>query len=323
MNLPREVPINGRSFCRTANTFCTSLKTLKRKRPGLYDREENLLNAVGQGGEYFNISFSPEEKRVAAAISDPLSGARDIWLLDIARGTPTRFTFDPAEDFLPIWSPDGSRIVFASDRDGAGNLYQKSASGAGNEELLFKMSERKWPSDWPRDGRFIIYTNFNQKTKADLWVLPMTGEQKPAPFLQSMFNEDHARFSPDGHLVAYASDESGKFEVYVQTFPASGGKWLVSANGGAQPRWRRDGKEIFYIAPDSKLMAVDVKLEGSTFEAGVPKGLFQTHGTGYPNPRNGYEVSADRPRFLIITPLEEATSTPITVVANWNTDLKR
>jgi serine/threonine protein kinase len=292
-------------------------------RPGLYDRGGKLLNAVGPAGEYFNIFFSPDEKRVAAAISDPLSGARDIWLLDIARGTPTRFTFDPAEDFLPIWSPDGSRIVFASDRDGAGNLYQKSASGAGNEELLFKTNERKWPSDWSRDGRFIIYTNLSQKTKADLWVLPMTGEQKPAPFLQSMFNEDHARFSPDGHFIAYASDESGRFEVYVQTFPASGGKWLVSANGGAQPRWRRDGKELFFIAPDRKLMAVDVKLEGSTFEAGVPKVLFQTRVAGYPNPRNVYEVSADGQRFLIITPLEEATSTPITVVVNWTAELKK
>jgi len=281
------------------------------------------LSSVGPMGEYFNIFFSPDEKRVAAAITDSQSGTRDVWLVDIVRGTPTRFTFDPAEDFLPIWSPDGSRIVFASDRDGPGNLYQKPASGAGNEEELLKTNERKWPTDWSRDGRFVIYTNLSQKTKLDLWVLPVTGEQKPTPFLQSSFNEDYARFSPDGRLVAYASDESGKFEVYVQTFPASGGKWLVSTNGGVQPRWRRDGKELFYIAPDKKLMAVDVKLEGSTFEAGVPRALFQTRVVSYPNPRNVYEVSADGQRFLIITPLEEATSTPITVVANWNADLKR
>ncbi|MEP6707321.1 MAG: hypothetical protein ABJC05_07365, partial [Pyrinomonadaceae bacterium] len=291
--------------------------------PALFDRGGKLLSSVGPSGEYLNIFFSPDEKRVAAAIADPQSGARDIWLLDLARGTPTRFTFDPAEDFLPVWSPDGSRIVFASDRDGPGNFYQKFASGAANEKQLFKTSERKWPSDWSRDGRFILFTNFGQKTKADLWVLPMTGEQKPVPFLQSPFNEDHARFSPDGRFIAYASDESGKFEVYVQTFPVSGGKWLVSANGGAQPRWRRDGKEIFYIAPDRKLMAVDVKTEASIFEAGVPRVLFQTRVVGYPNPRNMYEVSADGQHFLISTPLEEATSTPITVVVNWTADLKR
>jgi len=291
--------------------------------PTLFDRQGKSLSSAGAPGEYFNIFLSPDEKRVAAAISDPQTGARDVWLLDTLRGAPTRFTFDPTEDFLPIWSPDGSRIVFVSDRAGAGNFYQKPASGAGNEELLLKTNERKWLADWSRDGRFILYITLSQKTKTDLWVLPMTGDQKPIPFLQSRFNEDHPRFSPDGHFVAYTSDESGKFEVYVQTFPASGGKWLVSVNGGAQPRWRRDGKELFYIAPDRKLMAVDVKAEASTFVVGVPKALFQTHVISYPNPRNIYDVSADGQRFLIITPPEETTSTPVTVVANWTADLKR
>ncbi|HVS81530.1 MAG TPA: protein kinase [Pyrinomonadaceae bacterium] len=291
--------------------------------PALFDREGKLLSTVRPTGEYSNVFFSPDEKRVAAALIDPQSGTRDIWLLDIARGTPTRFTFDPLEDFLPVWSPDGSRIVFASDRDGPGNLYQKSASGAGNEEQIFKTNERKWPSDWSKDGRFILYTNLSAKTKTDLWVLPMTGEQKPVPFLQSPFNEDHARFSPDGRFIAYSSDESGKFEVYVQTFPVSGGKWQVSTNGGAQPRWRRDGKEIFYLAPDRKLMAVDVKADATTLDVSTPRVLFQTRVVSYPVPRNSYDASADGRRFVIITPLEEATATPITVIINWTADLKR
>ena len=291
--------------------------------PGLFDRGGKRLSSVGPPGEYFNLFLSPDEKRVAAAKSDPQSGARDIWLLDIAHGTPTRFTFDPSEDFLPIWSPDGSRIVFVSDREGAGNLYQKSASGAGNEELLIKSNERKWPGDWSKDGRFLICTNLSLSTKSDLWVLPMTGDQKPFSYLQSTFNEDHPRFSPDGHFGAYTSDESGRSEVYVQTFPVSGGKWVVSTNGGAQPRWRRDGKEIFFMAPDRKLMVADVKLDGAVFEVGVPRVLFQTNVSSYPNPRNVYDVSADGQRFLIITPPEENSSTPIAVVVNWTADLKR
>jgi eukaryotic-like serine/threonine-protein kinase len=291
--------------------------------PAFFDRDGKRLSSVGPPGEYFNLFLSPDEKRVAVAKSDPQSGARDVWVLDIAHGTPTRFTFDPSEDFLPIWSPDGSRIVYVSDREGAGNLFQKSASGGGNEELLLKSTERKWPGDWSKDGRFIIGTNLSQKSKSDLWVLPLTGDQKPFFYLQSTFNEDHPRFSPDGHFVAYSSDESGRPEVYVQTFPVSGGKWVVSTNGGAQPRWRRDGKEIFFIAPDRKLMVADVKLEGSVLEVGVPKVLFQTNVSGYPNPRNVYDVSGDGQRFLIITPPEEISATPITVVANWNADLKR
>ena len=302
-------------------TYMTS--SLTGGQPALFDREGKQLSTIGQPGEYFNVLLAPDEKRLAAAIPSSETGARDVWLVDLARGTPTRFTFDAAEDFVPIWSPDGSRIVFVSDRDGSGNLYQKSADGAGNEELLLKTNERKWPSDWSRDGKFIIYTTLTQNTKNDLWVLPMTGEKKPFPYLQSPFNEDHARFSPDGHFVAYSSDESGRLEIYVQTFPASGGKWLVSRDGGAQPRWRRDGKEIFFIAPDRKLMAADVKLAGSTLELGLPKALFQTPVVSYPNPRNVYDVFADGKRFIIITPLQENTLTPITVVANWNAALTR
>jgi serine/threonine protein kinase len=291
--------------------------------PTLYDRTGKPLSSIGPPNEYFNISLSPDEKRVAAATLSSQNGSRDVWLVDIARGTPTRFTFDPAEDFAPIWSPDGTRIVFVSDREGNGNLYQKSASGAGNEELVLKTNERKWPGDWSRDGRFLVYTVLSQNTKHDLSILPMTGEKKPFPFVQSPANEDHGRFSPDGHFIAYSSDESGRYEVYVQTFPVSGGKWLISRDGGAQPRWRKDGKEIFFIAPDRKMMTADVKLEGSTCEAGIPKALFQTQIISYPNPRNAYEVSADGQRFLIITPLQENISTPITVVANWNAGLSR
>ena len=291
--------------------------------PFLFDRDGKSLGALGPTGNYSNIYLSPDEKRVAAAINDSQSGARDIWLLDIARNAPTRFTFDPAEDSIPIWSPDGSRIVFVGDREGTGNLYVKSANNAGNEELLLKTNERKFLHDWSRDGKFILYSNQSQSTRIDLWVLPMTGDKKPFPFLQSTFNEDHARFSPDGHFIAYCSDESGRSEVYVRTFPEPGGKWPISKDGGAQPRWRRDGKEIFFIAPDRKLMAADVKLAGSNFEVSVPKPLFQTQIASYAIPRNRYDVFGNGQRFLIVTPRPETTLTPITVVANWTAGLNR
>ena len=197
--------------------------------PAIYSRDGKRMSSVGPPGEYFNLYLSPDEKRVAVAGSDPQTGARDISLVDIASGTPARFTFSLAEDFLPVWSPDGTRIVFTSDREGTGNLYLKSASGAGNEELLFKSNERKWPGDWSRDGRFIICTNRSPTTKDDLWVLPMTGDQKPFLYLQSPNNEDHPRFSPDGHFVAYTSDEHGRWEVYVlpSPLPAASGSFRL------------------------------------------------------------------------------------------------
>jgi eukaryotic-like serine/threonine-protein kinase len=254
----------------------------------------------------------------------------------LARGTFTRFTFDPHLDNRPVWSPDGSRIVFSSDRNGFDELYQKISSGAGSDELLLhgEMDQNILADDWSLDGRFIIY---NQATNGlsgkaagkngpsrDLWILPLDGDRKPYPFLQTEFNETHARFSPDSKWVAYISDETGRAEVYVQSFPASGGKWQISTGGGDQPQWRRDGKELFYLSPDRKLMAVQVKT-GETFENGAPVPLFQTKvfppvSTGA---RNNYVVAADGQRFLVNNVVEENASHPITVVLNWTAQLKK
>ena len=230
-----------------------------------FDRNGKLLSLMGATNYYSNIFLSPDEKRIAAAIWDPQTSTRDIWLIDPARTTSTRFSFNGAEDFLPIWSPDGTNIVFVSDRSGFGNLYVKPTSGAVNEEEILKTDERKWPSDWSKDGQYIAFTSSSSKTKLDLWVLPMFGDRKPIPFLQTSFNEDGPRFSPDGHFIAYYSDDSGPYEVYVQPFPASGAKWQISSGGGMQPRWRRDGKELFFMAPNRNLMAVDVNLGKGTF----------------------------------------------------------
>ena len=289
--------------------------------PLWFDRGGKQIGSLGAAGLYFTLWLSPDERQAAVDRTDTQTGTNDIWLFD-SRGIPSRFTTDPASDSNPLWSPDGSRIVFTSNREGVSNLYQKVASGVGNEEVLLKSSEEKWPDDWSSDGQFIVYQTFNPKTKWDLWVLPMSGDRQPFPFLQTEFNEQQAQFSPDGKWIAYTSNESGAPEVYAQTFPASGGRVRVSTGGGNQPRWRRDGRELFYIAADRKLMAVDVKL-GATFEARVPKILFGTRVLSLTGFRNTYAVTADGQRFLINSTIEETDATPISVVVNWTAGLKR
>ena len=281
-----------------------------------FDRSGKQLGAPGPPGEYSFPALSPDEKRVAIDRDDPQTGTFDIWLLDLARGIPSRFTFYPGIDVYPVWSPDGSRIVFGSNRDGAWSLYQKSSSGAGSEEAMLKSGERKCPSDWSLDGRFILYTQTSPDTLWDLWVIPLFGDRQPIPFLQTKFNEVNGVFSPDGKWIAYESDDSGSSQVWVQSFPA-GSKWQVSSEGGSLPRFRRDGKELFYLAANGKLMAVEVKANPSGLEFSAPKPLFDTHS------QNRYAVTADGQRFLINKPVEESASAPITVILNWTAEAKR
>jgi dipeptidyl aminopeptidase/acylaminoacyl peptidase len=290
-----------------------------------YDRQGKALGAAVEPGQYNTVALSPDGTRMAVSRGDPQNANLDIWLIEFARSTSTRFTFDPAPDGMPVWSPDGSRIVFRSNRSGPGDLYQKAASGAGSDEVLLKSPEGKTPSDWSRDGRFLLYSVADPKTKSDLWVLPLQGDRKPVPYLQTEFNETQGQFSPDGRFIAYRSDESGQSEIYVQPFPMAsggGGKWMVSRGGGAQPRWRRDGKELFYIARDRTVMAVDISTSPD-FKAGIPKSLFERAVL----PANGlvfrWDVSADGKRFLLNTPgAEAAAASPITVVLNWQAKLK-
>jgi Tol biopolymer transport system component len=309
-----SVSENGVLAYRSGNIHATQLVW--------FGRGGKQLGSLGPPGGYNEPWLSPDEKKVAVARPDPQTGRNDIWLLELARGISSRFTSDPSEDYTPLWSPDGSRIVFTSDREGHANVFQRPSSGAGNDELILKSNADKLLDDWSLDRRFIIYDT-NPKGSIDLWVFPMLGDRKPFPFLQTEFNEGQGRFSPNGRWMAYASDETGRWEVYVRPFPASGDKWQVSTNGGADPSWRRDGNELFYIAVDRKLMAVDVKTD-STFHVGVPRALFEPRVSGLSpvEARNHYVVTADGQRFLINTLVEEGSS-PITVVVNWLADLKR
>lgn len=288
-----------------------------------FDRQGRPMGSISPPGDYRCPELSPDGKRVAVERSDPQSKTYDIFLIELSEGVTSRFTFDPANNSNAAWSPDGRRILFSSDKKGHKDIYQKTASGATADELVFQSNEHKNIDQWSKDGRYVVYTGSTPSTKNDLWVMPMFGDRKPSPFLQTPANEVQGQISPDGRWMAYASNETGTLEVYVQSFLRSGGKWQISMGGGAQPRWRRDGKELFYIANDKRLMAVKVNADSSTFRFGVIKALFETGVTGLTNARNHYAVTADGQRFLINTIFEQATYSPITVVLNWNAGLKR
>ena len=285
-----------------------------RYQPAWFDRSGKQLESVGSPGNTYTPRLSHDNRRIGFGLGDP----GDIWLEDLARHVSTRLTFDPADDSDSIWSPDDTRIVFSSQRSGAGDLYQKAASGTGSDELLFSSKNLKIPTDISPDGRYVLFFDLNPKTKWDLMVLSLP-DRKVTPFLQTEFDETLGMFSPDGHWVAYMSNESGRFEIYVQPFPGPGGKWQVSTAGGTAPVWRRDGKELFYLTPDRKVMALRVKT-GVTFEAEVAKPLFEAHIRN--DPDRQYDVSNDGQRFLINAPLGEETSPPITLVQSWTALLR-
>ena len=277
------------------------------------DRSGADLGTVGEPGEYLDPVLSPDETKVAVRRNE------DIWIVDLSRGTEQRFTFDPAADFWPIWSPDGSRIVFSSWRDGhIADLFEKAAAGTGQAQLLLESDYPAGPIDWSVDGEFVLYNEIHPETSNDLWLLPMSGDRQPTPFVQTPFVDAEGTFSPDGRWVAYNSDDSGAFQVYVQRVPASGGKWQVSTTGGVMPQWRGDGRELYYTSLDNEVMAVDVEAEGDTLEVGIPHRLFPLAFTF--GERNPFNVTTDGQRFLVNALVEG--STPITWVFNWTAELE-
>ena len=295
-----------------------------------FDRQGKPLESIGDTDVLPTPApaLSPDGKRVAFSRADPQSANVDIWLYDLARGVPTRFTFDAAQDSAPVWSPDGSQIVFVRGPGAAGgDIYQKASDMSGSEQLLLKTGGL--PVSWSRDGRFVLYqTTVNQKGVLDVMVLPMTGsagERKPWPFANTDFSERGPRFSPDGRFVSYISDESGKSEVYVRPFDpsvtggsaAGGPKWQISKDGGDGAHWRADGKEIIYMSPTGTLMSVDVTT-APVFQAGVPKPLFKSAAVA-----QFWDLTPDAKRLLVPVPSGAAQSAPYRVTLNWTAMLRR
>ena len=287
-----------------------------------YDREGKVLGTLGQPGDYQASALSPNGKWLAVSTKNR-QGA-DIWLLDLSRdGASTRFTFGSAINTDPVWSPDGSHIVFSSNRDGWFNLYQKPANGVTEEEVLLKSDRNKHPTSWSRDGRFLLYTVGEPKTMNDLWLLHLDHDMKAVPFLATEFDERQARFSPDGHWVAYTSNESGHAEVYVRPFSMNsagtaveaGGRWLISSGSASTPRWRGDGRELYYRSGNGGIMAVEIATTPA-FRVGKPQPL----GIAYFGP-GGWDVTADGKRFLGLS--ANGGPQPFTVVLNWQAGLKK
>ncbi|MEW5978373.1 MAG: protein kinase [Acidobacteriota bacterium] len=288
-----------------------------------FNRAGQELGRVGTPDAYDRPSLSPDEKTVAVVNLNPVFGGSDVWLTDVSRGTRSRFTSEPAWTAAHIWSPDGSRIVFSSPRNGNWDLYQKAISGTPQQEVLFKSDDNKYADDWSLDGRLITYTSPPPGGGVALWVLPLFGDRQPIRFPESKSFAAFGHFSPNGRWLAYVSDESGgeELEIHVRPYPASAGVWQVSTGGGLNPRWCRDGKELFYIAPDGHLMAVEVETEGP-FHYATPKKLFRVRSWGqYGAPF--YAVSADGQRFLFAVPPADAPSPTIRVVLNWPAMLKK
>jgi eukaryotic-like serine/threonine-protein kinase len=284
------------------------------------DRAGKELETLGDPAEVHNPTFSPSGDRVAFDLADTRSGKADIWIRDLARGVNSRFTFSTGGDaFGPIWSPDGKRIVYTA--SAGWDIHEKAIDGDGQEKILFKSDEQKFPTDFSPDGKYLVFGSRGKETGWDLWVLPLTGEAKPYPFAKTPFVELLGAVSPDGHWIAYQSNESGRTEVYVQTFPQPGGKRQVSTAGGTEPHWRPDGKELFYRSPDQKLMSVTVEMS-PTFVAGVPRALFQGHfETGVV--RSRYLPTSDGSKFFVVGTLGREAITPTTVALNWFAELGR
>ena len=310
------------SFSRTGVLAYSSVGRPK-VRPTWIDRTGKTVGTAGEPGFYWVLRLSPDDRRLAVSQLKGEPGGHSNWdiqVIDLARaGTATRLTFDAARDHDPAWSPDGTQIAFVSNRIGERfSLFRRASNGSGGDDLLVKSDTNITAPDWSRDGQFLLYTEDGAATSHDLWTLPLSGDRKPKRFVATPFLEDHGKFSPDGRWIAYTSNASGRNEVYVRPFPGGEGFLQISRDGGSGPRWRDDGRELFFLTLDGMLMAAGIEKTAKGLKPTVPQPLFHTGAL-----RNfGYTVAKDGQRFLISV-TDPPGPAPITVVMNWPATLRK
>jgi eukaryotic-like serine/threonine-protein kinase len=285
----------------------------------LVDRKGAMIKSFGTPATYLYPSISPDGSRALISKVDIETTKGDLWLFDLSREVVSRFTSDVEDESTPVWSPDGTRVVFSSDKSGVINLHWKAADSSAGDELVLKSKIFNSPRDWSTDGRYILYAVLDPLSNFDLWVLPLFGEGKPFAILATAFEEWDGQFSFDNRWIVYTSNESGGKEVYVRPFRGPGQKLQISTAGGSMPKWRKDGKELFYVAADGKLMAVQTHV-GADIDASSPVALFDSNVIDHPERQ--YDASVDGQHFLINRKLESTTSA-IAIVLNWNAQLKK
>lgn len=279
-----------------------------------FDRNGRMLGRAADAAEYRQFSISRDDRYLAVTRREDSGATSNLWLMAIDRQVRSRLTFGPSRDSSPVWFPDNQRIAFVSLRDDADAVYTIDANG-GSEQVLHTSPETTHLEDVSADGRFLLYRLDAARTGSDLWLLPLEGDRKPQPLFQTAFNESEGRLSPDGRWIAYVSDQSGRDEVYVRSFPQPGSRWQVTTAGGGRPRWRRDGRELFFVSQDGHLLAVDIQVD-HTFQTGAPRPLFDTRGA------DEYDVSADGRRFLMRTRIEPRGRHELQAVLNWSDELR-
>jgi Tol biopolymer transport system component len=272
------------------------------------DRAGREVGSLGQPAVVRGIRISPEGSRVAVAVAEKLTGTSDIWVFE-ANGVSTRLHSDPRDEIMPLWWPDGSKLVFRSDQKGPPDIHEMSPGSAASERPLYEREAVQQPEDISPDGRLLVFLNDAEST-SDLWLLSLQGDRKASPWLRTRFKEASARFSPDGRWIAYESDESGNPEIYAALTEGAGERRRISVAGGRLPRWGRDGKELYYIAPDDSLMSIPIGL-GTQHHSGSPVLLFRMESI------RDYDVSPDGRRFLVDTSAEKVFTSPIRVILDW------